>query len=905
MMSQAFVSRRFIGRSHELAFVRERTTTLSRSGFAIAVRGEAGLGKSRLLAEIARAAAEIGVRYVSGTTRPYANEPYAAFLDAFRRLGLSAPLLPETSDDARATWFASVAEALRHEVAAHGATIVALEDIHWADPATISLVQLCAERLRDAALGIIVTYRTEDLVDDPARASALGALERIADVVTINPLAPGQIEHLIRSLLEDHDRSMPAESIAAVRDLADGRPLFAEELARSVLERAQRDDTPMPAVPTSVRSAVRERFAMLAPIEREIVSLAAVVGRSFSARLLQQLTTHDTESVLRALQHARDLQLVVEGGDVDGDRFDFRHALTREAIYTDMLRAQVRRLHARVADELEREALPNVAAIAEHTWRAGDQERALAWNRRAGDEAFAFFSYSQAILAYDRVYQATTDPATRRFAAERVADAFHALTDLEGAAEWFGRASFASHAVGDETGWLRFALRRARCFASLGRPDDAVREVEKLEIPDGLPALAFERDTMLGGFLVVHGRAREGLSVLQRAERLQIVPDPTIASRFYGAYAVALALHGRTREARECFVSALACATDDDVVLRTLMNRAFIEMNYGTIEQAEAIYGQATALPAMQTHLRHRLAISRHGALIALLAGDLDLAEQRIAEAAAPAHDDANIRYYAAAIRLRIHTLRGNDDTDAADEVRRALQSSLQRNIYTEAILAGALSLHEIAFARDDEARRVLRETSHVVDGTEAPFWLLRAVATHGDPDLRRVGERRAASLAEGEDAWPARGVHAIFLALEARRRRRRADADAHAADAADAFMRAGWRLPAASALELCGRTAEALAAYQESGARGEVLRLSSPANPRWRRGEGGLSKREREIAGLLVAGRTARAIADSLVISERTVETHVASIYRKLGCQNRRDLVAALSHPEGQPAGS
>ena len=142
-----------------------------------------------------------------------------------------------------------------------------------------------------------------------------------------------------------------------------------------------------------------------------------------------------------------------------------------------------------------------------------------------------------------------------------------------------------------------------------------------------------------------------------------------------------------------------------------------------------------------------------------------------------------------------------------------------------------------------------------------------------------------------------------MFLAQEARRRRQRGEADAHAASAVDAFARAGWRVFRAFALELSGRTAEALAEFQAFGAHGEVRRLSSPANGRWRRGDGGLSRREREIARLLVAGRTARSIAASLVISERTVETHVASIYRKLGVQNRHDLVAALAATEGNGA--
>ncbi|MGD1066675.1 MAG: helix-turn-helix transcriptional regulator, partial [Vulcanimicrobiaceae bacterium] len=121
-------------------------------------------------------------------------------------------------------------------------------------------------------------------------------------------------------------------------------------------------------------------------------------------------------------------------------------------------------------------------------------------------------------------------------------------------------------------------------------------------------------------------------------------------------------------------------------------------------------------------------------------------------------------------------------------------------------------------------------------------------------------------------------------------RARRREAAIAHAEQAATHFRNAGWVLDEAYALEAAGQSAAALAVFQRCGATGEVRRLSGATAGR-RRGESTLTAREREIASLLAAGRTARAIADHLVISERTVETHVAAVYRKLGVTNRREL--------------
>ena len=111
-----------------------------------------------------------------------------------------------------------------------------------------------------------------------------------------------------------------------------------------------------------------------------------------------------------------------------------------------------------------------------------------------------------------------------------------------------------------------------------------------------------------------------------------------------------------------------------------------------------------------------------------------------------------------------------------------------------------------------------------------------------------------------------------------------------------EAFRTAGWRLEEGFALETAGRAAEAVALFRSVGAHGEVRRLTETAATQRRRGDETLTPREREIARLLVAGQTARSIADALVISERTVETHVAAVYRKLGVASRQELSALVS---------
>ena len=396
MITSGLVCRDLIGRSSELAYLLAHTRPgPARSSAVVVVRGEAGVGKSRLTAEFVATANRDGTRAVAVAAREYTDAPYAPISEAFEALGVRAGAADAerraAEGDDKLRRFALFAGELAASAAAaaHGLAFV-VEDLHWADGGSIEMLRFLARRLADEPVLIVATYRPEDVEADSARARAIAALEREAGAsMTLEPLAPEEIDRLLRTVLRDADRRLGADVLSQIRALSDGRPLFAEELLRGVFERIARDGTERAAVPTSIRATVRERFASLDPSDRDVLLHAAVVGRNFSARFLTRLSGFEAGAVYRALRRARDLQLVVEEDDDDGDCFAFRHALTREAVYGELLRAETRELHARVAAALAREPALDVAAIAEHTYRARDAEHAVAWNERAGERRAA------------------------------------------------------------------------------------------------------------------------------------------------------------------------------------------------------------------------------------------------------------------------------------------------------------------------------------------------------------------------------------------------------------------------------------------------------------------------------------------------------------------------------------
>src|SRR6202163_2807358 len=892
-----------VGRAGELAHLalRARGDRARRSAL-IVVRGEAGVGKSRLVAEFVAVAHE-KFRTVVTAVREYANAPYAAIVEALDSLGAEARLERESGEgegDEKSRRFASVAATFARIARAEPAgLLVVLEDLHWADGGTIELLRFLARRLADEPVTFVATYRAEDGDADAERVRVLVALERDAeDTIALDPLGDAEIDQLLRAALADVDRALPPAALERIRELSDGRPLFAEELLRGALERSDRDGLTV-MVPASIRVTVRERFASLAERDRDVLLPAAVLGRRFSAQFVAQLTGVAPVAVFAALRRARDLQLVIEEHDDErGDAFAFRHALTREAVYAELLRAEARTLHAHVAEALASQEPLDVTAIAEHAWRAHDVEHAIGWNERAGDHAVGLFAYADAARHYVRACDIAKDREQRALLAEKAAESLYATGDVAGAVD---RLALAIDAVDRDPDANRLALRKAYFLFEQGRYDDGLQEalavVKRLEHEDS--AMRFDAETMTAGLLTARGRAEEALTHLQRADGLAASAEAASA-RFLGNYAACLGFLGRADEARERFAEAQRRAreqSDLDVLVRALNNHANVELTYGSIAVARRLYDEGLDVARATKNLRFVAWLSQNAAVCALIAGDGAAARRHLADVDAIRHDVGMVIDWALATNLRAATLAGAPAGGFREQAPVRMRSTIaSSDTPATGVLAGALALELLRTDRVAEAAALVAEALAVAPHAYPPYWLHDAASRCAEPDVRAAARDELAVIAARNGAFAARGFLALADAREALRRRRREEGIALAETAIEAFRTAGWHVEEAFALELAGRTADAVALFRAIGAIGEVRRLTETgtAAPR-RRGESTLTAREREIATLVVAGRPTRAIADALVISERTVETHIAAIYRKLGVSNRTALAQLL----------
>ena len=416
-------------------------------GQAALIVGEAGVGKSRLLRAMMDEARTQGFLLMRGQSfEADASIPYAPLLDLVRLFTESAspavighvlepaaaelaavfpelrPVLPDVEpavpvdpDADKRRLFHALARTVT-SLAHTQPVFIAFEDVHWSDDATLDLVFHLARSHTTQPVFIALTRRTDE--GTPRLERLIGELER-ARLLTELP---------VRTLTRDDVRAMltaifgPAanlgeEFVDLLHGLTEGNPFFVEETLKALIvagDLAPRDGAwrslslERVRVPRTAAEAVRRRLATLTVPARALASTAAVAGRRFDFALLQALTQSDERELLALVKELIAAQLVVEES---AERFAFRHALTREAIYADLLARERLALHRDVAAALERTHAGQLDAVVEalayHAWEAGEWERAARYSARAAHHAMSLSAPREAVAHLDRAFTAS------------------------------------------------------------------------------------------------------------------------------------------------------------------------------------------------------------------------------------------------------------------------------------------------------------------------------------------------------------------------------------------------------------------------------------------------------------------------------------------------------------------
>jgi DNA-binding CsgD family transcriptional regulator/tetratricopeptide (TPR) repeat protein len=922
MISSPVYCRDFIGRRKELAFLADnfRKATKGHSSLCLVV-GEAGIGKTRLIAEFRKLILAEAGQFAIGSCLEGIRAPYAPFKGIFdnlfgaRAFGANSVSpqnlkivdditgLAEVGDSsAKLREFAAITRCLKQK-ASETALVIVIEDGHWADAATLELLEYLQRELVTACVQIVVTSRPDIMRHrHPAWESITRIARTGASFVNVRPMTQGEIRQLAEDALGG--QKLAADRMDRVLALAEGNPLFAEELLRSELDGSRGEGDELRPSTLSLQGIVITRFNQLGPKARRTIMYAAVIGRDFDVAFLAQLVCQPVQGVSLLLREARDTQLIRESETSPG-RFAFRQALTREIIYQQLLAVETKELHAKIAALLE-ELPDNPRRLGElaYQWSAAcEPAKAAHYNELAGDAAVSVFAYNDAARLYRRAFDFEPTPGERRARlCEKLAYSLYVGGYSDDTREWFDRALNEYGALGSTEKMAQMLLYIARqCWNDADTQAGFPMAARALELLETKPKsrLKSYAQVMMATYCAVLGQADEALRHLEVLRTHPSARKPEIAGRTFDSRAVALAHQGRVQQSLINFHKAVKMAQrsgDADLVVRVCSNFANYAMWLGNADLATECWSQALAA-AQEKRLTGRTAYTALGfAWNQLWLGKLDHARSLVDQALASGVDNASVRILKAAVGVPLGLMLQDVALTQRCADREAVELAFRS---TEAqrvgpVVSAFVDLF-IAEGRPEEARALLRRGVMAVTTADQSWWLLTQAAMQADPIYYSRARLALKKAAENPQHIVATAHLKLFDAIVAKGKNQLEETATKAQEAAVIFAEIGWPYCRGIAEEVAGNQLSALTIYSNIGDRRDQERLEALLGPRHRRGRSGtaLTPRELEVVAQVTAGKSNREIASALVISERTVEHHLESIFNRLGIRSRTQLIA------------
>ena len=494
-------------------------------GGVVLVTGEAGLGKTAFCDALCSAAGKEGWTVSWAAAMPASTVPglwpWHRLLSSLDGGGLPAvgaeSAVAGDPDAARVELFDSVVRRIE-QVATRSPVLAVLDDVHWADPATLAMVVHLAAASRTLRACLVVAYRPEDAGPGTPLGEGLIGLRRLASEVALSPLGRDDVATLAA---EVGGAVIPGQVLDVLVGTTGGNPLFVSEVVRQFGGRvpATLDRLAGPPSP-AVASIVAERMARLSAPCRDVLAVGAAMGPTVDVGILSRVLEVDAKSVLAGLDEAVGAAVVRVGDDGE---LEFRHPLFRSAVYDGLGTAGRATVHARIAAALEAARSAGVAvelaALAHHFGRSaplGNAAKAAHYAVAAGDEAMRALAYETASRRYtqalamldldpgagDRVAvllaRAEADAACGRHAdAVRGFDAAAGLAAAAGRVEDLARAALGRtggsgmEVVGDDG--ARVALERALASVGDDRPAVRARLLARLSVVVAASAPSAER----------------------------------------------------------------------------------------------------------------------------------------------------------------------------------------------------------------------------------------------------------------------------------------------------------------------------------------------------------------------------------------------------------------------------
>ncbi|NNG19715.1 AAA family ATPase [Naumannella sp. ID2617S] len=934
-------TRAIVGREEELAWLR-RTLALDTADSSVAVllSGDAGIGKTRLLNELAPLAERAGLMVLLGrcVSQGGSELPYLPIAEVLSAVAAAAPdtlaevrqqhprvadLFAASEAPGEPARLAEGVHALLTRLGAERPILVVLEDLHWADDSSRDLITLLLTRGFSTPVSLVLSYRRDDLHRRHPLRTTLAHWSRLTQRLDLGPLP----DDAVRSVVAGLAGGISADRLDSLVVRAEGNAFYAEELAMA----ASLGD----ALPDDLARVLRVRVDQVDEAAQRLIRLVAVGGREVAHELLARVSGLGHDALDAALRQVVEHHLL----EPTANGYAFRHALLAETEYEDLLPGERQRAHRRYADAMrEHPELGAPATLARHAAASGDLPTAISAGMRAGEEAMAVGAPPEAQRHFERVLGLMTeDDPQRDWATLRAATAASQAGNPNRAVQ------LRLERLRDPT--ARTSARdRAHLMADLVMDARATeQEVDILAMTtEAMGLLGPERDQLRLWVershvqaLIDHGRyaeaARLGDEATALAEELCL---PREASEIKTILVRAIEESGSAEDRRRYLAELTAELDGSDVPaqIRAWHQLASQDLREGQLERAREHFdrGAAAARRLGRSWAPWGLESAILGALVSMELGRWREAEERVDLAGDPPPQPARSLLEAVPFGLRVARGEGTPtelsrlrqwwddesllvvltaqpgielfarlgDLDAGVNLFLDATETLKRQWGGHSLVVIRLSAVLLAAIGAEVGRRSQAERVELLARVERLRRFVETAATSSNRadrnPLHRLGPEALAWLERAR----AEALRARWLAGE----------QIAADELVDGWRRAlagfvGYgsvpetarcRVRLAEALRAAGRAEEADAEAARARAVAERLGVRPLLDelgeqPRTEV----LTPREAEILALVAEGRTNGEIGKRLFIATKTVSVHVSNLLGKLGAANRQEAVA------------
>jgi DNA-binding NarL/FixJ family response regulator len=965
-----------IGRQRELALLHDM---LARAQIGhcrvLLLRGEPGIGKTRLLDAMTMQTAQSRITVLrGGASDADGMPPYLPFLEALGyhihtastealrqqtgplaailatilpelilRLGQAPTSYPLPAEQARLRLYEAVGSFLTAIAAPQGLLLV-LDDLQWADPASLDLICSVARRQPSARLLLLGAYREGEVEHNPTFQRAIAELNRLRllTLVSVGRLAEAEI-----TALAAHYLDAPIEPAVSrlLYTQSEGNPFFAEELLRDWLETAvlvrvdgrwQLSRPIETALPSSIAGALRQRLARLPTDLVAVLRTAAISGRTFDTALLAEITGQSLEMIEEHLQEAVRARLIRL--DAAGS-YTFSHDKIRECLYTEVTTVRRRRLHGRIGEALEARpggvSAQRLAELAFHFGRSGDHVRGVLYAQRAAEQAMRTYAPEEAMAHYRAALSLIDAVDARRGALSfRLGEAAllagaeqEAVTALEAAQQWFQQAgdlvaaARAAHRLGQAC-WRKEAIPAAqtafetalahladrpcpetiqvlvdlgtlltvnlqRQTEGIAATRQALKLAQQLE-DDRLVAMA---SRAVGNMMVRGNELAAGIPLLERALALAMaIDDPVEAAECCACLMLAYCWQGAWRRALDVTEQWLAFAQrcHDRYQLRHVYSQlAGLYLGQGRLADAERMLDQAKVIVEWLTSPEPRAVLSFMRSLIAYHRGAYAAAEAGFQEAIQlfRAMGPRALGWYLGWLGL----------SQAAQSHLSAMEACIAE---VEALLA---TIPTGSMAAAEPLVQLTMIGLLLSDRARLARYYPQLTVFRGQVHDVFIVDRLLGEIAALQGDWVTAQNHLAVAEATARRedllpevaRTLAAQANLELAQACKGSSSRARQLleQAHDLMEQIGMAGEARRLRERLGRRTPQLETTAHPLP------DNLTGREMDVLRLLAAGKSNPEIAAELVLSVRTVERHISNIYAKIGVEGTAARATATAY--------